>query len=425
MSNKKITVAVAGTGSRGVAYANALKALKADCEIVAIADPRPDRLEDFANRFGVKKEGWYNSAEEMLEQEKLADVMFICTMDKQHYAHAMTALEKGYHLLLEKPVSPDPKECIEIAQKANEKNLKVLVCHVLRYTNFYRKIKEIIDSGKLGRVLSVQANEQVCYWHQAHSFVRGNWRNEKESPMILQKCCHDMDILLWLTGKHCKSVSSFGTLSHFKKSEAPEGATERCTEDCPEYTTCPYSVKHCYIDRAIKGDFGWPTDVVEVTPSVDKLCETLKTSPYGRCVYYCDNDVVDHQVVNLLFEDDVTVSFNFTAFTSEGGRKIHVMGTKGDLVAYMEESEFTVTEYGKSPEKIVFKGVDDGFGHGGGDVGIMRDLIALLNGEMSDTSSLSIIDDSIESHLVCFAVDKSQKNNGALITMDDYKNGIK
>lgn len=425
MQNKRLTVAVAGTGSRGMAYANALKTLGTDYEIVAIADPRPERLENFATRFGVKKEYCYTSAEEMLKQDKLADVMVISTMDKQHYLQSMAALDKGYHLLLEKPVSPDPKECIEIAKKANEKGLKILVCHVLRYTRFYRKIKEIIDSGKLGRILSVQANEQVCYWHQAHSFVRGNWRNEKESPMILQKCCHDMDILLWLTGKHCKSVSSFGKLSHFKSSEAPKGAGERCTEDCPEYNTCPYSVKHCYIDKAKKGYFGWPIDVVEITPNLDKLCETLKTSPYGRCVYHCDNDVVDHQVVNLLLEDDVTVSFNFTAFTSEGGRKIHVMGTKGDLVAYMEDTEFTVTEYGKASEKVSFVGIDDGFGHGGGDIGIMRDLIALLNGEISDTSSLTTIDDSIESHLVCFAVDRSQKNGGMLVSMDDYKNSIK
>ena len=205
--NKKITVSIVGLGSRGKdTYAKCAKIFPENMEIVAIADIVPHKVEEVAKEYGVPAEMCFDSAEALLERERLSDVMFICTMDKQHYGHAIAALNKGYHLLLEKPISPDEKECKEIAALANEKNLQVAVCHVLRYTPFYQKLKEIIKSGRIGDTVSIDAIENVGYWHQAHSFVRGNWRNSNEtSPMILQKCCHDMDILLWLTDKHCKS----------------------------------------------------------------------------------------------------------------------------------------------------------------------------------------------------------------------------
>ena len=420
MSQKTVTVAVAGCGSRGNSYAACCRELGDRVKIVACADIRPEKLTRFADEYGIPAEGRYSSAEEMLKEERLADVMFICTMDRQHYGHAIPALKRGYHLVLEKPASPDPIECREIARVANEMNRRVVVCHVLRYTPFYRRIKEIIDSGVLGKIMSIQANEQSCYWHQAHSFVRGNWRRDDEtSPLILQKCCHDMDILLWLTGRHCLSVSSFGSLGHFKAECAPEGAPERCSEACPAYEECPYSIKCCYLRRADRGEFGWPLDVVEPEPDAAKLRETLKTSPYGRCVYHCDNNVVDHQVVNLQLEEDLTVSFNVSAFTSQGGRRIHVMGTMGDLTAYMEDSKLYVTRFGHDTDIIDSCAETDMFGHGGGDYILVRDLVDLLDGG-SAGDSLTSIDDSIESHIVCLAAEKSRAAGGELVRLDDY-----
>ncbi len=418
MSEKKLTVAIAGLGSRGNAYASCCKLMSDKVEIVACAEIIPDRLERFAKEYSVPAEGCFNSAEEMLAAGKLADVLFICTMDREHYCFAIPALKMGYHLVLEKPASPVPAECREIAKVAKEMDRQVIVCHVLRYTPFYRKVKEVIDSGVLGKVLAIQANEQVGWWHQAHSFVRGNWRNSDEtSPMLLQKCCHDMDILLWLTGKHAVSVSSFGSLSHFKSSEAPEGATERC-DTCPHFDTCQYSTKEIYLRRAEAGQFGWPVDVVEAEEDIEKLRETLKTSPYGKCVYYCDNNVVDHQVVNLLLEDDLMISFNMCAFTAQGGRRIHIMGTKGDLTAHMEDSKMTVTVYGQEPQ-IVDSGAEvDQFGHGGGDYVLVKDMIDLMNGELQGAGSS--IDDSIESHLVCLAAEKSRLAGGELVKMADF-----
>lgn len=423
MSEKKITVAVAGLGSRGNSYASCCKLLSDKIEIVACADILPDKLKRFGDTYGVPETGRYSSAEEMLEKEKLADVMFICTMDRQHYGHAIPALKKGYHLLLEKPASHDAGECLEIARVAKEYDRQVIVCHVLRYTPFYRKLKEILDSGVIGQLMMIQANEQAQWWHQAHSFVRGNWANSDETcPMLLQKCCHDMDILLWLTGKHAVSVSSYGTLSHFKSECAPKGAPERCSEACPAWGECPYSIKVCYYDRADKGEFGWPLDVVEPEPDAAKLRETLKTSPYGRCVYHCDNNVVDHQAVNLRLEDDLFISFNMSAFTTEGGRRIHIMGTKGDIQGYMESGEIKLTLFGHETELVDCHAETDQFGHGGGDYNLVVDLIDVLNGKKT---ALTTIDASVESHIVCLAAEESRVGDGKLVNIGEYVDSLK
>ena len=425
MSQKKLTVAFAGLGSRGNSYADACALLSDKIEIVACADIVPGKLERFADKHGVPAEGRFNSAEEMLEQPRLADVMFICTMDQQHFGHAIPALEKDYHLVLEKPASTDPRECVEIARVANEHNRHVVVCHVLRYTPYYRKLKEIMDSGILGKIYSIQACEGVGYWHMAHSFVRGNWRNSNEtSPMILQKCCHDMDAFLWLTGKHCKSVSSFGHLSHFKSECAPEGAHDKCTEACPAYAKCPYSIER-YLHHAKEGNFGWPLDVVSPATNYDDFRRDLLESPYSRCAYKCDNNVVDHQVVNLQFEDDLTISFSMSAF-DQRGRSTAVMGTEGFINTATDESKITVTLYNQGIESTIeydTHAETDQFGHGGGDYILVKELIDLLEGNAGFASTS--INDSIESHVVALAVEESRVRGGQLVTIEDYLESIK
>ncbi len=418
-----ITIAVAGLGSRGNAYAAALASFTDRAKIVACADILPDRVERFGDKYGVPSDARFSSAEEMLERERLADVMIIATPDRCHFSQAASALDKSYHLLLEKPVSPILSECFELAKKAKEKSRSVIVCHVLRYTAFYRKLKALIDSGVIGDVVSIKADEKVGYWHQAHSFVRGNWANSgKSSPMILQKCCHDMDIFHWLVGKRCVAVSSFGSLTHFKQSEAPAGATERCTEECPSYHSCPYSVESSYIDQAKGGYFGWPVDVVTQEPTMGALLENLKTGPYGRCVYHCDNDVVDHQVVNALFEGGATLSFTMCAFTSSNcwGRETYVMGTKGDIIADTGRDRIEVGVFRGDTQ--VYESVStetDGFGHGGGDFGIIRDLIALLEGEDA-SASVTDIGETLESHVMALAAEESRTHGGALVDTAEF-----
>ncbi len=421
--NKPITIAVAGLGSRGNAYSYALGHFEGRAKIVACADILPDRVERYGERFNVPEEMRFSSAEEMFEKERLADVMIIATPDRCHYGQAMSALDAGYHLLLEKPVSPVISECFEIAKKAAETGRRVIVCHVLRYTAYYRKLKELVDSGVIGDIVSIKADEKVVYWHQAHSFVRGNWANcGKSSPMILQKCCHDMDIFHWLVGKPCVAVSSFGSLTHFKPSEAPEGATERCTEECPAYHTCPYSVESCYIEPARQGNFSWPIDVVTQIPTMEALGENLKSGPYGRCVYHCDNDVVDHQVVNLLFEGGATLSFTMCAFTSGNswGRGTYIMGTKGEIIGDSGKDRIEVNVFrGASKVYENVTSETDGFGHGGGDYGITRDLIALTEGGGS-SASMTDIDETLESHVIALAAEESRSLGGVLVKTADF-----
>jgi predicted dehydrogenase len=330
----------------------------------------------------------------------------------------MAALDKGYHLLLEKPVSPDLHECYEIADKAREKGVQVLVCHVLRYSNMFRKLKEVVDSGVLGDIVSIQADEEVCYWHQAHSFVRGNWSNEKRSsPMILQKCCHDMDILLWLTGKHCEAVSSYGSLTHFRKDQAPEGAARRCV-DCT-VSDCPYNAVKFYLNQFEKAGDDWPQNVVAFEPTREKLMDALKTGPYGRCVYDCDNNVVDHQVVNLLLENGATVNFTMCAFTAHGGRTIRLMGTRGEIYGDTKANIIKIMRFGEEDEVIDVRTLADDFsGHGGGDAVMVHEFIDLVRGEIGVSKTLTSIERSVESHLVALAAEESRLDLGRSIALD-------
>jgi len=385
-------------------------------------------VDDVAKTYNIPKERCFNSAEEMLEQEKLADVMFICTQDRQHVGHAIPALRKGYHILLEKPISPLLDECREILKVANECKRQVIICHVLRYTPFYGKLKEIIDSGIIGDIVSVQAIENVGYWHQAHSFVRGNWRNsDLSSPMILQKCCHDMDILLWLTGKTCKTVSSFGGTYLFRPEMAPDGAALRCTDGCKVKESCPYDAEKIYITNestGIKsGNTGWPLDVLALHSTEENIRHAIETGPYGRCVYHCDNNVVDHQVVNMLMEDGTTISFTMCAFTSKIHRQIKVMGGMGEINADMGTNIIDVCTFGGHHEVVEITKISENLsGHGGGDVRMVEDFIdSLITGKCDGL--LTSLDKSVESHFKALAAEQSRLQGGKCISMDSMRNG--
>ena len=424
--DKKITVAVIGCGSRGNTYSGCQNRFPDEMKIVAVADIKPERAERFAKLYDVAPDMVFTSGEELLAQPKLADVAFICTMDQQHFGHAIPALKKGYDLLLEKPISPDPAECMEIAKVANELGRTVLVCHVLRYTVFYQQIHDIVASGKIGDVVSIQAIEPVTYWHQAHSFVRGNWRNsDLSSPMILQKCCHDMDLILWISGKKCRAVSSFGSIAHFKPEMAPEGAPSQCSPECPAWEECPYTWDKIYLEdvRKYGSGCGWPTNVLNPEPTIENITEACKTGPYGRCVYHCDNNVVDHQVVNLLLDGGATVNFTMCAFTSGASRRIHVMGTKGDIVGDMGSNIITLGIFGKGTEEIDVRNLTTDFsGHGGGDSRMVHDLLDLVRGKITPEThpGITSIDKSIESHIVAMAAEESRVHGGKLIDIDDY-----
>ena len=400
---KPITAIVLGAGHRGSTYAGYAKDHPDELQIVGIADPRADRRDPLADKLNVPAEGRYDRWEDVLSQPKMADAVFVCTQDDSHTAPALKALELGYHVLLEKPMSNSEEECRAIEEAARKYNRTLVVCHVLRYTPFYMTLKKLIDDGEIGEVTTINQIENVGFWHQAHSFVRGNWGNSKvSSPMILAKSCHDMDIILWLMGRDCERIQSFGSLRHFNAESAPEGAPERCLDNCPHADTCPYYAPKLYMDMTRTG---WPVEILTTDLSEEGRRKALEEGPYGRCVYRCDNDVVDRQVVNMEFEGGGVATFTMTGLSADFSRQLKIFGTKGQILADMGTKEITLHKFWGQPENIPIDMGTEASGHGGGDYGIMRDFISVLrDGGESRTSAAT----SLHSHLMCFAAERSR-----------------
>ena len=415
----KKKVILIGGGLRGNTYTRIGKQIDL-FELVAVAEPIKERREYFAKKHGLSEADVYPSWEPLLARGKIADAAIICTMDRDHFAPTMAAIEAGYDLLLEKPVSPLPEECRAIEEAAKKKGVNVLICHVLRYTPFFGALKGLIKKGYVGEVVNIEHAEGVGNVHQSHSFVRGNWSNSRESSfMLLQKSCHDMDIIQWLLDKECKRVHSFGSLSYFTKENAPEGAPQYCIEGCPMGESCPYNAVKVYIENGSEWFRNAATKKFDPTDA--EVEEAIRTTNYGKCVFKCDNDVVDHQVVNLEFEGGIICSFTMSAF-NKGGRQIRIMGTKGELIGDAQNPFVTYHNFitGKT-EQIQ---IDDQVrldnitgGHGGGDTGIMYAFYDMLSGKINP--ELSNIEISVKNHMIAFAAERSRLE-GRVVSLDEF-----
>jgi len=333
----------------------------------------------------------------------------------------MQALDCGYDILLEKPISPDPVECLKIEEKANTLGKKITVCHVLRYTNFFGSLKDIVDSGELGKVVAIKHSENIGNFHMAHSFVRGNWRNDiLSSPIIMQKSCHDLDILLWLVDSHCTKVAAFGSLSYFKEANAPAGSTDRCLT-CPVAEKCRFDARKAYLPTL----GSWPTDVVCLEQTEEALMEALENGPYGRCVYRCDNNVCDHMSIIMAFENGVTATFSLTAQTSACHRHIHIMCEDGEIEADDGQKQIVIRRHVSSQadtftERTIHIRTNTS-GHGGGDAGIMEDFTGSLSQQTGE--SRSSISRSVESHLMACAIEKARLT-GTVVDMEEYRKSL-
>jgi len=406
---KKIELLVVGAGSRGTGYAEYALKHPEQAAIVGVAEPRSEYRNQLADQHHIPAKNHFIDWKELAEQPRLADAVIIATPDSEHTEPAIAFAKKGYHILLEKPMATSEQECKSITDAASESGIIFAVCHVLRYTAFTRKLKELLDGGLIGDIVSLQALEPVGYWHQAHSFVRGNWRNEAESSfMLLAKCCHDLDWISHIMDLPCTAVHSFGSLKHFRKEEQPEGASERCVE-CTIEPTCPYSAKKIYSHFLEKGLKGWPLDVLTSDVTEKNIAEALRTGPYGRCVYACDNDVVDHQIVNMQFDGGQTASLTMTAFTQAAARKIRIFGTKGELdcdSSTIRHFDFLTDAW----QTIETDPVDHSIlgGHGGGDYGLMKAFVgAIANNDPSLV--LSGPAETLESHRMVFAAEAARR----------------
>ena len=470
---KTITAVLIGAGNRGMdVYGNYALRFPHKLKFVAVAEPIQFRREKFAQLHDIPLNRTYNSWEEVLGEKKFADIAFVCTQDQMHVEPTLEALDNGYNVLLEKPMAHNLEGCIKIVKKVEETGRILGISHVLRYTDFFLAVKEAIRSGLLGNIINISHRENVSWYHMAHSFVRGNWRNVNlSSPMILQKCCHDLDLLFWMVGAKPKKVSSFGGLKHFISSNAPENTPNYCVEGCPIESTCLYYAPRIYINiipiiqileksnqigfkilanlrkkhlklltilsKPIKilqrlrywRDWpveplysGLPEESIEDYSDETKL-KILKTNPYGRCVYKCDNDVVDHQVVNIEFENNVTANLVMHGFSEREGRTLRIDGTKATLIGQFSDSgqEILLFDHFSGTEEVIFtqKLSIDSSGHGGGDFSFINSFLETLNNP-EKTQPLTNANDTIESHLMAFAAHES-RSKAKVIEMDEFR----
>lgn len=413
-----IDTIVVGAGGRGNAYGNFALEHPREMRVVGVAEPDPIRRERFVRQHDIAPELVFDDWQSLLAtNEKKAAAIINCTMDRFHFESTLPMLALGYDVLLEKPMTPVLAENARLVRKAEELGRVLQICHVLRYTPFWQALRQVIQSGKIGRVISVTHRENLSYYHMAHSFVRGNWRSEATSgPMILSKCCHDFDILLWILQKNVARLNSFGSLSHFRPEHAPEGATERCTDGCPAADVCKYEATRLYA----RDGAGFPLNAVSWIPTKEARLEALKTGWYGRCVYQCDNDVVDHQTVNMELEDGATVTLVMNGQGDEECRTMRWDGAKATLYGKFSArgDEITVHHHLTGEVEEIPIIARDSSGHGGGDYGIMRSFINTVNGNPDD--SVTTARESLESHLLAFAAEEARLNK-TVVDMNEFR----
>ena len=432
---KPLTAVMIGAGNRGYeAYGPYALAQPEQIRFTAVAEPIEERRVLFAQTHNISSKHQYHSWEDLLNQGRIADLALICTMDQMHVEPTNIALEAGYDVLLEKPMADTLPGCIQLVQTAERTGHLLQIAHVLRYIPFFSTLQEIVTSGRLGDVITVAHRENVSYWHMAHSFVRGLWRNSQTtSPMILAKCCHDLDILYWLFGP-CQQLSSFGLLAHFRPENAPPHAPERCTDGCPVADTCPWYAPRLYLDliplkHTMPGletavDYqDWPISVISEDTSREARRRALKTGPYGRCVYHCDNDVVDNQVISMFSESGITVTLVMQGHSHKEGRTMRYDGTRATLIGryYLDEQVIEIHDHLNGTVETIYPTLPTtgagATGHASGDEGLMAAFIQAVNG--SDRA-LTTARNSLESHLMAFAAEEARVC-GTVINMNEFR----
>lgn len=412
------TVAIIGVGNRGRMYGNKLMKYK-DAKIVSLCELNNAIMSDMAKKWKVDANKCFTDEKDFFDQGKVADAMIISTQDRDHYRHAIKALELGYHLLLEKPISPVLEECLHIERLAKEKNLHVVVCHVLRYTYFYNAIRDAVRSGVIGDIIDINHTENVGYWHFGHSFVRGNWRRSDEtSPSILAKCCHDFDLIHWITGQTATTIYANGSLEYFTQKYRPLNAPKYCLDGCPNEKECPYHVSKIYYKVT---RYTIPKMIINMKlitgdpePTIDKLKKSLVKGPYGRCVYQCDNNVMEQHNTLMQLSNGTTVKLSMSGLSKDMYRSMHIFGTKGEIIAVDKNKELKVNIYGGASYNIKQK-TKKSKGHLGGDTGIIRDFVELISKGIN-SDRITYISDSIESHRNALISEQS-RINGKIISI--------
>ncbi len=423
MSNRILDVVIIGVGNRGVfAYGQKMYARPDRFRIVADCDIREESLLCAKTEFHLKDEQLFRDSKEFFAKKR-GDLCLVCTLDDTHVEFATKAMELGYDVLCEKPISSNKQELLTLLETQRKHHNKVMICHVLRYANAFVKVKQLLEEGVVGDIVNINAIEQIAFWHMAHSFVRGNWHKVGDgAPLILAKSCHDLDYLVWFISSKCKTVSSFGGLSYFDANHAPEGATERCL-DCPHKDTCLYSAPRFYIDKwqelgALPDvwPFSVPVQINDQLPiTKEKMEKALRLTDYGRCVFKMNNDCATHQTVMMQFANGSMATLTVMAFTGTGGRVIRIHGTKGEIDLDEEKAFIEIKVFGKDSEVIPFDALlDASKGHGGGDEGLVEACYHYFSTD-ENVRGITTLEESIESHLIGIAAEESRLDGGKIV----------
>ena len=409
MANGPVSIVAIGAGNRTHKYLEYVKRNPDKVSLVGVVELNDIRRRSVAERFGLEPSQCYEDYHDFFKHSVQADAVMICTPEDMHFEPTMLAIEAGYHVLLEKPIAQTLEECLAIDEAAREKNVLVSVCHVLRYHPYFAKIKELVSSGELGEIISINHRTSVGIDRSTHGFVRGIWRQEVvTNPMLMSKCCHDIDFLLWLTKTPCRKLTSFGSLRWFKERNAPEGSAERCI-DCKVERTCPYSAIDLYRDRR-----DWISNFdVPQGKTIDEVIEDqLREGMYGRCVYHCDNDVVDHQIVSMEMESEVTINFSMDIFTLKDNRETHISLTEGEIDG--DETRLRVRHFRGAEETVYdFSDIAHSPFHAGADLAIIADFIDAIRTGRRDL--VTSIDRSVESHRICFEAERSRREQRTIL----------
>jgi predicted dehydrogenase len=416
LSQKPVSAIIVGAGHRSLLYASYAEQYPEQLTIEGVVDPDSIRRSHAATRFGLKPNQCFSSLEELVAGERIADTAINGTMDALHVETTIPLLRAGYDVLLEKPIGISSKEVLELLEEADKNERKVMVCHVLRYAPFYAEIRERIASGQIGDILHIQSEENVSYHHMAMAYVRGKWSNKKhgKSSMLMAKSCHDLDIITWMMGGVVPiNVGSFGGLNYFRPEMAPPGSGTRCLTDCQIESSCMYSAKKHYTEQGLWKFYVWHgIEHINTNPTLEQKLESLRTdNPYGRCVWRCDNDVVDHQTVAVEFANGATAVHSMVGGTAKPCRTLHIIGTKGEIYGVMEDGFFTVrhpdARAGKeyTEEKVELVVSNDM--HGGGDLRLVSDFLRMVRGEQASISTTSL-QDSVYGHMIGFAADQAR-----------------
>ncbi len=418
-----LNIAIVGAGNRGAdVYGELFSRSGHRARLVAFAEPRDERREAVGRRFALERSALFADPSELLASVRDLDAIVVATPDRFHVAPTLAALERGLDVLLEKPIAPDADGVRAVRAAARAAAGTVTVAHVLRYTPFFRTVKELVDAGRIGRLVAIQHTENIGYYHFAHSFVRGNWRSEEaSSPMLLAKACHDLDLIRWLADDRCEGLASVGGLEHFRRENAPEGSTDRCLGGCAVERTCPYSAVRIYLER-FAGRSDWPNSVVAPGGATADVVDALRDGPYGRCVYRCDNDVADHQLVQIEFANRVRASLVVQAFSADISRSVHLMGTHGEIRGDLARGALELQDFALQRSETIHVGVT-GSGHGGGDEALVQDFLDRSwrrreGAGAAAAAAPTALDASVESHLMAFAAERSRRE-GRRVALDE------